>query len=243
MAPVEIDGNPITGATIDGTDVQEITVDGDVVFSAGAAANIIDNFEDTPDGIYGPGDTLSTYYSGRLNHSRSTDSGAEGSKVIDHDISGPGIGFSFSKPGDGLNAYPQAGDEVAFLFRPTNSIAGGLGVGLQDEDNGYLYSYSDGTQNMRIWEINGGSASVLQGQSLTLTSDEWYWGQGTVPISNSNLVWEIYNANTGNTPPTRGSFIQSISVTDSTFSGAGIGPGVVGTSTTNGGVLDFIHIV
>jgi len=35
MPPVEIDGNPITGATIDGTDVQEITVDGDVVFSAG----------------------------------------------------------------------------------------------------------------------------------------------------------------------------------------------------------------
>jgi len=34
MPPVEIDGNPITGATIDGTDVQEITVDGDVVFSA-----------------------------------------------------------------------------------------------------------------------------------------------------------------------------------------------------------------
>ena len=34
MAPVEIDGNPITGATIDGTDVQEITVDGDVVFTA-----------------------------------------------------------------------------------------------------------------------------------------------------------------------------------------------------------------
>jgi len=34
MTPVEIDGNPITGATIDGTDVQEITVDGDVVFSA-----------------------------------------------------------------------------------------------------------------------------------------------------------------------------------------------------------------
>jgi len=36
MAPVEIDGNPITGATIDGTDVTEITVDGDVVFSAEA---------------------------------------------------------------------------------------------------------------------------------------------------------------------------------------------------------------
>jgi len=34
MAPVEIDGNPITGATIDGTDVQEITVDGQTVFSA-----------------------------------------------------------------------------------------------------------------------------------------------------------------------------------------------------------------
>jgi len=46
MPPVEIDGNPITGATIDGTDVQEITVDGDVVFSAGPPANIIDNFED-----------------------------------------------------------------------------------------------------------------------------------------------------------------------------------------------------
>ena len=36
MPPVEIDGNPITGATIDGTDVQEITVDGTTVFSAGA---------------------------------------------------------------------------------------------------------------------------------------------------------------------------------------------------------------
>jgi len=35
MPPVEIDGNPITGATIDGTDVQEITVDGDVVFTSG----------------------------------------------------------------------------------------------------------------------------------------------------------------------------------------------------------------
>jgi len=42
MAPVEIDGNPITGATIDGTDVQEITVDGDVVFSA---QTLVDNFE------------------------------------------------------------------------------------------------------------------------------------------------------------------------------------------------------
>ena len=39
MPPVEIDGNPITGATIDGTDVQEITVDGDVVFSAAPTIN------------------------------------------------------------------------------------------------------------------------------------------------------------------------------------------------------------
>jgi len=39
MPPVEIDGNPITGATIDGQDVEEITVDGQTVFTAGPTNN------------------------------------------------------------------------------------------------------------------------------------------------------------------------------------------------------------
>ena len=108
MAPVEIDGNPITGATIDGTDVQEITVDGDVVFTAGPT--VIDDFE-----------------SGNLNNWN--DDGANAS-ITTNAISG-----SFSAqlstsndaaslnsfPGDGLPVYPSFGDKIGIKISDTSS--------------------------------------------------------------------------------------------------------------------------
>jgi hypothetical protein len=44
--PINIDGNDITGATIDDQEVQEITVDGDVVFSSGTKGFILDDYAD-----------------------------------------------------------------------------------------------------------------------------------------------------------------------------------------------------
>ena len=42
--PIRIDGNEVSGVTLDNQDVSEVTVDGDVVFTAGPT--IIDDFED-----------------------------------------------------------------------------------------------------------------------------------------------------------------------------------------------------
>jgi len=203
IPPISIDGTDITGATIDGTDVTEITVDGDVVFSVGPDADVIDNFEDSPAGVYAASDTLEDYYDGwngssivsvDSEHFRQTGTVFEGSQALEMaGTSNPFTGI-VSHKGDGLNRYPEQGETVEYrvYFENTADKSSqlmyfGVPDGDSPRDNGYLIQLSTGgdPEYLRIGKFSNGSFTELVISNNEPNSDEWLrveceWGNNDV---------------------------------------------------------------
>lgn len=78
--------------------------------------SVVDNFEDSPDGPYGTGDDITTYYSGDTGGASRTTSTpiADTYSLALQTSSNDYIG---SVAGDGLPAYPQYGDVLSFRVR------------------------------------------------------------------------------------------------------------------------------
>jgi len=214
IPPTSIDGTDITGATIDGTDVQEINVDGQTVFTAGGP--MIDNFEDTPDGIYGPSDDLTTYYNGDFGpFSRTTSDSFEGSFSVRGQADG---GNQRLIQSTSLNANPARGDTFSIRHKqiggtlPRGGVFfGGDGTSGFSTADGYILAVFGDQSNFAyaFFEVDNGSLNILVAPSGNTPVNEWIrfvvdWG------TNNVISFDIEDES--------GNVLFSDSVSDSTYS-------------------------
>ena len=237
IPPTSIDGTDITGATIDDTDVQEITVDGDVVFSAGPDFPlVVDDFE-----------------SGNLNDYTNT-SGftisssivAEGSNSLE--LQNPANSFDmFSDFGDGLNAYPQKGQKFSVLMYDSDVTVPNVQFGADGgNEDGYTIADSRFGGNTILRRLDSGNSTNLLILNTSLNDSEfyefevqWHDGSGSAPDNTIELtVFEIdSNLNRINT-------IDNGSVVDSTYSSnRGVGFGDAAGNPSGDGRIDNYKII
>jgi len=161
MAPVEIDGNPITGATIDGTDVQEITVDGDVVFTA---VSTVDDFENQNLNIW-TGDTGSFAIDTSI-----VKVGSASSKYTSTNS------FDSITTTTGIDGTPDAGDRhQIWMFASTNNDSSPR-VAYANDTAGNRYQVGIFTQsNLFVCQLinNSSFGGNLASTSVSLGS-QWY---------------------------------------------------------------------
>jgi len=184
MPPVEIDGNPITGATIDGTDVQEITVDGDTVFTAETNPVAYSDLK-----AWFPFDSL--FYGGSnaddvtaiFNSANSGDSTA-----YDATVNGPTHvlnGVVDVNNGASSGAYQFTANNNQDITIPLQSLG--------DPSNGYAIS---------IWfNYDGSAGRAIDANSLGSSSDDFSFQQRGGPVifvyyrGGTNLETGIINTN------------------------------------------------
>jgi hypothetical protein len=179
--------------------------------------SVIDNFEGADSGVYESGDDLSTFYSGATSSwSRGTTNAIEGSQALEK--TSADLSQIYSTPGDGLNAYPNEGDTVAWLVYYSGNVAPGPLVAASSGVDGYMYSIGG---SLRIYRLDGGSYTSVGSTSVNLSTG-WYWGEGRVPSSgDSSLVYDLYEVDESTL--SRGNSVDSVSASDSTHLGRGIG--------------------
>ena len=139
--------------------------------------SVVDNYEDSPDGLYGTGDDITTYYSGDTSiASRTTTNPIAGSYSLALETGGNNYIGSVS--GDGLPAYPQYGEVLSLRvefpatdwniehFYATNNNS--------SRDNGYAIRVGAGGQGIRINRFDSGSATAIADSSFSYSADTVY---------------------------------------------------------------------
>jgi len=200
MPPVEIDGNPITGATIDGTDVTEITVDGDTVFTAQTPV---------PDqaNLFAHYDAFSLSLSNNSNVNTWPDLSGNG-----HDLgtnsppvfkssgigADPGVQYDFNG-NTSINNQPYHDVTFSSLSQP-NTIYAVIDKFVESD---ILYAWDGATNNNRNWMFYNHSQNeflMSAGGSLSVSSSvpaNPFILLGRYDGSNS-LIEASTNSNTGN---------------------------------------------
>jgi len=223
MPPVEIDGNPITGATIDGTDVQEITVDGQTVFTAFQTPAVIDDFN---------AQDLSPYTdtSGFFFESAPAFEGSHSLRTPGNQgpIGGGGGGHMASAQGDGLANYIQRGDtwEIRIRFIDDDNAQISFGGDGLISSNQYVDTFEISVAGanrggMQIQRRDNGNVNVLAQTTTSLGVPLGVWNHLIVEWNANNTITATLNDDTG-------SQIAQISATDSTYAnqtGVGLGDG------------------
>ena len=212
------------GATIDGTDVQEITVDGDVVFSAFQTPAIIDDFN---------AQNLSPYTdtSGFTFESSTAFEGSHNIRTPGNQgllAGGAGGGHMASAQGDGLPNYIQRGDTWEIRMRFIDDDNGEISFGGDGliSSNAYVDTYvisvaGANRGGMQIRRVDNGSANVLAATTTSLGVPLGVWNHLIVEWNSNNTITATLNDDTG-------SQIAQISATDSTYAnqtGVGLGDG------------------
>jgi hypothetical protein len=145
--------------------VQEITVDGDVVFSSSV---VVDSFEDGDMSEYNVTGGFTV-----VDESNKPFSAKDGSKMLE-----VATNTVSANSTSGLNDYPQAGD----TFRCWHRFGSVSGTGNQwtkwgvqsesDAADGYYVNTTGQGFSLRIRD--GGNNSTLASGSVSFQSDEWY---------------------------------------------------------------------
>jgi len=189
MPPVEIDGNPITGATIDGTDVTEITVDGQTVFSVG--------LPDTTTNIWlmdeGSGSTLADSegsVSANFTGSWGTDGHFNNVTTYDgvDDIWRTNSTFGISNTNVSFAVWFnwQSTDEFACLVETTD-ISG------NEPNNGWRVRETSGDFDLTVF--SGGSGSTIH-TTTTTPSQDGTWFFYAVAFDGNDADVYLYDRNT-----------------------------------------------
>ena len=222
--------------------------------SVGIAAipdNVVDNFEDHPDGIYDTGDDLSDFYSGpALNNADRTteDDPAEGEKHLKITDSRNSI---YSLENNGLNRYHEPGDTVAVLLKEDGDSQPHVGTNLSDENGnieGYSFGFQPSGNEFRLRKYSDFAESDDAGDglasgSISLSNDEWYWLEFDTPeIGDGSMELRVYDV-TLNDEPERGSELESLSAVDDDFAnGGGVGYKPLSAST-NDMFADWMRVI
>ena len=224
MAPTSIDGTEITGATIDGQDVSEITVDGETVFTA--IPDIVDNFEDLPDGPYDT-ESVSDFYNGDTGSaSRVTSNVISGTHSLEKTTKNTSI-YSTS----GLPNYPQKGDVFEAKIDPVGTNAdkdfGFILFGMDSSGNGYGVCGNNFVGDAIIRTFSAGNRDDTLASATSSLSD----GEQHRMV----VEWQTDNTIVLNVFDTNDNLQANVSATDSTFSnqtGVGFFSGGGGSSST-----------
>ena len=209
--------------------------------------NVVDNFEDAPEGVYEDGEDISDYYSGGTSDwSRTTTDAIEGELSLRSDADDR-FALAVSEPENGLNRYPEAEDTVLFFIRDTNNINPNFMFNAEinaGDVSGYA-AQLDTDNFIRIERFDDGSPTTLDDATIDESSTDWFWGEVDIPPtegeSEGDIEFRIYQLDEENL--TRGDLIQTVSTNDSTYVGnRGVGFSRDSLSDVQGTVLDFIRI-
>lgn len=227
------DGSEVSDVVLpDGASASEVIApDGSVIWSAIPDA-VVDNYEDDPDGPYGTGDDITTYYSGDTGiASRTTTNPIAGSYSLALETGGNDYIGSVS--GDGLPAYPQYGDVLSFRVRfpATDWSVSHYYLASSNNSRDDLYGVRIKTDDsaIQITRYNGGSFSELTSASFTYSADTVYTIICGVRDAGGNdeHFAELYEKATvdraADTPDKEISVNDSTHITDNSFDHQGIG--------------------
>ena len=214
---VTIDGDEIvSGSTIDGDEISEITMDGDVVWTA---LTIIDDFSSGSISEY----TSYTNDGADWNINSSSESEI-GGNVLRGDDEGDTFSDNIlaSELGDGLSNYPSPGDEIEYRI---NSVDGddrfGFVFGIENIDSydsidGYTvftHPEDDYIRLVRMDDERPTNAPTLDESSISLSNDEWY---------KVNIDWEVGDISVTLLNDS-GSTLTTLHSNDSNYEGRGFG--------------------
>jgi len=176
-----------------------------------SGTGVIDDFEDND---------ISEYQGSKTGFITQTGTVYEGSYALSQNDSSADFTEMFSN--SGLPRYPQSGDTFELRAYADSSGSGDPEqqpqtlFGVQDADNLYMVGTTEGsTDGLRIWVKSGGSFNKIASSSSSgVPIDEWMkwvikWS------SDGNITFTVYD-NSGNK-------VDSISATDTAYSGGGFG--------------------
>jgi hypothetical protein len=213
MAPLNNpNGNSVSEIILpDGATASEVIApDGSTVFGNAIPDILVDDFEDNDIAEYG--DDNSSF-------AVTTSNAVEGSRALTYNNSNSGD-LIVSFPGDGLQNYPDAGDKLRVLLRGPNFTE--FAFAVEGGPQGYLALISGSDNDMRIRQFDGNSVNDIATASPSLTATDWYWGEiGTPTSGDPSISFDLYEFDTSNS--SKGSEVESLSVTDSTSAGRGVG--------------------
>ena len=197
--------------------------------------SVVDNFEDyEQEGVYGPGDDITNFYSGDIDgFTRSTSITLTGSHTLRKE---PGAEYITSQPGDGLNRYPEKGDIISLFVRPDGSRPG-FHFGLEDEDNWYGMRLRSSDNSFWVRTRVDGELTQVE-DSVSISSQTWYevellWHDGDGVESEDTIEGKLYSLNI-NGDVTRDSEIASTQLTESSHANQrGIGFRSTGSEGSN----------
>jgi len=205
--------------------------------------NIIDNFENEKNSPYSNKESISNYYSGNTNkYTRTKSKSISGNFALSRSNDGSSGESIVSLPGDGLNYYPQEGEEVhALMYVPTSdNVAGYFGFGLNKNGNGYGVICRSGDVGLTLIENSGTNRSNLDEDNTISAPSEWVEIHARPPTKDDNSIWANIYKIEQEFPFKRKSQIAYLSDTDDTYTDQrGIGA-IVGSSTGTGVLLDWI---
>ncbi|PSQ45277.1 hypothetical protein BRD17_01870, partial [Halobacteriales archaeon SW_7_68_16] len=153
-------------ATVTVTDDDGTTGSDSVTVTVGSEA--IDDFE--------RGDI--TPYSGDTGSFQATTTAVEGTYALRGDRNNDAV---YSSPGDGLTAYPDRGETIAYRVRIGDPKSGGQFIfGGTDKDS-YLLRHDNWANTFRVARVTDGSYTGLDATSVDWQTDTWYrvvveWG-------------------------------------------------------------------
>lgn len=203
FAEVNQVGNPLDDATVKVRRADEW----DEIWPGNEFA-MIDNFEDSPDGVYGEGETLEDYYSTVGDHERQLADVPEGEYGLYH---GSDDRRLVSYPGDGLPEYPDASDTIVSLLKYDADGNNFPGITRnhdpENERNNYGIYIRDGDIRLR----KGGSEIAESSESIP---DEFVWVELDGPYNDNDTVEaRIYELN----GVSRGDEIVTLTATDDDY--------------------------
>lgn len=188
------------------------------------SSNVVDNFEDDPDGTYGGSETLDDYYSGDLSHFERTQSDVANGSYALKNTDTNGARRLIVSDSNGLISYPYAGNTVRSLLRdPSGGTHPGMGVAAQVTNlEMYAYHFEPNRDKIviRKWDDSTSTgSSTLSSASINESTQTYYWVEGVVPensgSSKGDLSMTLYNYDAQN--DARGSEIQNVTANDTDY--------------------------
>lgn len=177
--------------------------------------NLVDNYEDDPDGPYASGEDITDYYTGDTGaYSRSTATSIDGSYSLQASHSeGGSSSYRRIVSLSGLPNYPSLGDNFSVFFRSSN-LNSGQNADTVDFD---FFEQSDGS-GIRI-QVEGSGDFALSSPndvstgSHSLSDNTWY--EFYLETQTDGTI-DGYIRSTG------GTNLHSLTITDNTFTSGGI---------------------
>jgi len=223
MAPINLpDGTEVSEVILpDGASASEVVApDGRTVFSA-IPEGVVDNFEEV---IYEDQNrTLSDIYDGDLTDATRQQSTVQSGSYALEVTNGAEIAST-----SGLPNYPSAGDSFDVRFYIVGNEFHRIGFGVQNATSTWiddaitiLFDFRSGQPDIKTTVRQGGS-TVTDGDGTADQNPSDQWCRANVSWTSSDFTVELFDSG--------GSSIDSVTVSDSTYSSGGIGFGGAATA-------------